>query len=199
MQFDQTKTYLNLARSFAGESQAGMRYQLIARAALKQGYVELANTIKVIAKNETVHARRFFEELTKRGGNCIDNIDLEAGYPFHTGDIATALRLAAKDEREENERIYATFAKDAKEEGFDDVAALFNLVANVEKRHEQIFIYLANAFETGTLYKNESPILYVCADCGYMQTANGEWDVCPLCKASQGEVYLHIPYQKEKL
>ena len=115
MQFDQTKTYLNLARSFAGESQAGMRYQLIARAALKQGYVELANTIKVIAKNETVHARRFFEELTKRGGNCIDNIDLEAGYPFHTGDIATALRLAAKDEREENERIYATFAKDAKE------------------------------------------------------------------------------------
>lgn len=199
MQFDQTKTYLNLARSFAGESQAGMRYQLIARAALKQGYVELANTIKVIAKNETVHARRFFEELTKRGGNCIDNIDLEAGYPFHTGDIATALRLAAKDEREENERIYATFAKDAKEEGLDDVAALFNLVANVEKRHEQIFIYLANAFETGTLYKNESPILYVCADCGYMQTANEAWDVCPLCKASQGEVYLHIPYQKEKL
>ena len=199
MQFDQTKTYLNLARSFAGESQAGMRYQLIARAAFKQGYVELANTIKVIAKNETVHARRFFEELTKRGGNCIDNIDLEAGYPFHTGDIATALRLAAKDEREENERIYATFAKDAKEEGFDDVAALFNLVANVEKRHEQIFIYLANAFETGTLYKNESPILYVCADCGYMQTANEAWDVCPLCKASQGEVYLHIPYQKEKL
>ena len=199
MQFDQTKTYLNLARSFAGESQAGMRYQLIARAALKQGYVELANTIKVIAKNETVHARRFFEELTKRGGNCIDNVDLEAGYPFHTGDIATALRLAAKDEREENERIYATFAKDAKEEGLDDVAALFNLVANVEKRHEQIFIYLANAFETGTLYKNESPILYVCADCGYMQTANEAWDVCPLCKASQGEVYLHIPYQKEKL
>ena len=199
MQFDQTKTYLNLARSFAGESQAGMRYQLIARAALKQGYVELANTIKVIAKNETVHARRFFEELTKRGGNCIDNIDLEAGYPFHTGDIATALRLAAKDEREENERIYATFAKDPKEEGFDDVAALFNLVANVEKRHEQIFIYLSNAFETGTLYKNESPILYVCADCGYMQTANEAWDVCPLCKASQGEVYLHIPYQKEKL
>lgn len=199
MQFDQTKTYLNLARSFAGESQAGMRYQLIARAANKQGYVELANVIKTIAKNETVHARRFFEELTKRGGNCIDNIDIDAGYPFHTGDIARALKLAAHDEREEHERIYSTFAKEAKEEGFDDVATLFNLVANVEKRHEQIFDYLSNAFETGTLYKNESPILYICGDCGYMRTATQAWDVCPLCKSSQGEVYLHIPYEKEKL
>ncbi|HIU80086.1 MAG TPA: rubrerythrin family protein [Candidatus Coproplasma excrementipullorum] len=199
MQFDQTKTYLNLARGFAGESQAGMRYQLIARAALKQGYEELANVIKTIAKNETVHARRFFEELTKRGGDCIENIDIDAGYPFHMGDIGQALKFAAKDEREEHERIYSTFAKEAKEEGFDDVAALFNLVANVEKRHEQVFTYLANAFETGTLYKNESPILYVCADCGYMQTATRAWDICPLCKASQGEVYLHIPYEKEKL
>ena len=169
MQFDQTKTYLNLARGFAGESQAGMRYQLIARTALKQGY------------------------------DCIENIDIDAGYPFHMGDISQALKFAAKDEREEHERIYSTFAKEAKEEGFDDVAALFNLVANVEKRHEQVFTYLANAFETGTLYKNESPILYVCADCGYMQTATRAWDICPLCKASQGEVYLHIPYEKEKL
>ena len=63
MQFDMTKTYNNLARSFAGESQAGMRYQLIAQAATQQGYVTLANTIRTLAKNETVHARRFFEEL----------------------------------------------------------------------------------------------------------------------------------------
>ena len=69
MQFDQTKTYTNLARSFAGESQAGMRYQLIARQATAQGYIALANTVKVLAKNETVHARRFFEELNKRGEN----------------------------------------------------------------------------------------------------------------------------------
>ena len=66
MQFDQTKTYRNLARSFAGESQAGMRYQLIARQATQQGYITLADTVKTIAKNETVHARRFFEELNKR-------------------------------------------------------------------------------------------------------------------------------------
>ncbi len=90
MDFDQTKTYKNLARSFAGESQAGMRYQLIARDANSQGYVTLSDTVKVLAKNETVHARRFFEELTKRGQK-LDNIVLDAGYPFHSGDLGKCL------------------------------------------------------------------------------------------------------------
>jgi rubrerythrin len=198
MQFDETKTYKNLARGFAGESQAGMRYQLIARAADGQGYVELANVIKTIAKNETVHARRFFEELTKRGQK-LDNIVLDAGYPYHTGELKDMLSLAAKDERSEHASIYPVFAKEAKDEGFEDIAALFNLVAEVEKHHEQIFNYLYEAFESGNLYKNESPILYICGECGYMHTSTEAWDVCPLCKSSQGYTYLHIPYEKEKL
>jgi len=69
MIFDETKTYLNLARSFAGESQAGMRYQLIAKEATAQGYIALADEIKVLAKNETVHARRFFEEQQKEASS----------------------------------------------------------------------------------------------------------------------------------
>jgi rubrerythrin len=198
MQFDQTKTYKNLARGFAGESQAGMRYQLIARTADEQGYVELSNVIKTIAKNETVHARRFFEELTKRGEE-LDNIVLDAGYPYHSGDLQECLRLAAKDELSEYKNIYPAFAKDAEEEGFKDIAALFKLVAEVEKRHEQIFNYLYEAFESGNLYKNESQILYICSECGYMHTSTEAWDVCPLCKSSQGYTYLHIPYEKEKL
>ena len=198
MQFNQTKTYKNLARSFAGESQAGMRYQMIARTATKQGYFELANVIKEIAKNETVHARRFFEELHKRGDNP-DNINLDAGYPFHSGDICDGLRFAALDESEEHSKIYPAFAQDAKDEGFNDIAALYTLIAQVEKRHQQIFEYLYKAFESGNLYKNESPILYECAECGYMHTATQAWDVCPLCKASQGHVKLHLPYEKEKL
>ena len=142
MQFDETKTYQNLARSFAGESQAGMRYQLIARMATQQGYTTLADTIKVLAKNETVHARRFFEELNKRG--C-------------------------------------------------------KLVAQVEVRHEMIFKYLHEAFTKGVLFSNEAPILYICSECGYMHTSTKAWDVCPLCKESQGHVELHIPFQKEKI
>ena len=199
MQFCETQTYNNLARSFAGECQAGMRYQLIAREATAQGYIALADEIKTIAKNETVHARRFFEELTKRGGNDIDNIDLDAGFPFHTGNLVEALRLAAEDEKVEHERNYPEFAKVATEEGFADVAALFTMIAKVEKHHEQVFNYLHEAMESGNLYKNESPILYICKECGHKQTLKEAWDVCPLCKSSQGFVALHIPYEKEKV
>ena len=198
MQFDQTKTYRNLARSFAGESQAGMRYQLIARLATKQGYYTLADTIKTLAKNETVHARRFFEELNKRGEK-LDNIDLDAGYPFHSGDLGESLRLAAEDEHQEHTVIYPAFAKDAEEEGFNDIAALFKLVAQVEVRHEMVFNYLHEAFTKGKLFSNETPMLYICSECGYMHTSTKAWDVCPLCKSSQGDVELHVPFQKEKL
>ena len=198
MQFDETKTYRNLARSFAGESQAGMRYQLIARLATQQGYTTLADTIKVLAKNETVHARRFFEELSKRG-QYLDNIDLDAGFPFHGGTIEECLKFAAEDERKEHEVIYPAFQKDAEEEGFKDIANLFKLVAQVEVRHEAVFKYLYEAFKKGVLFSNESPILYICSECGYMHTSTKAWDKCPLCQSSQGYVELHIPYQKEKI
>lgn len=196
MHFDETQTYLNLARSFAGESQAGMRYQLIAREATAQGYIALADEIKVLAKNETVHARRFFEELTKRGEK-LNNIVIDAGYPYHTGNLCEMLRLAAEDERNEHEKIYPAFAKIAADEGFKDVSALFTLIATVEKHHEQIFTYLHEAMESGNLYKNESPILYVCKECGHMHTLKEAWTICPLCKSSQGFVALHLPYGKE--
>ncbi len=198
MQFDQTKTYRNLARSFAGESQAGMRYQLIARQATQQGYITLADTVKTIAKNETVHARRFFEELNKRGEK-LDNIELEAGYPYHGGDIEQGLKFAADDEHKEHAEVYPAFAADAEAEGFKDIANLFRLVARVEERHEMVFNYLYEAFKKGVLYSNESPILYVCGECGYMHTSTKAWDRCPLCNASQGEVELHIPFEKEKI
>lgn len=198
MQFDETKTYRNLARSFAGESQAGMRYQLIARLATQQGYYTLADTVKTLAKNETVHARRFFEELSKRGKK-LDNIDLNAGYPFHSGDLGESLALAAEDERQEHSVIYPSFAKDAEDEGFNDIAVLYKLIAQVEVRHESIFKYLHEAFSKGVLFSNETPILYICSECGYMHTSTKAWDICPLCKSSQGDVELHIPFQKEKI
>ncbi|MBE7088140.1 MAG: rubrerythrin family protein [Clostridiales bacterium] len=195
MQFDETKTYKNLARSFAGESQAGMRYQITARLAQEQGYAELSKTIKMLAKNETEHARRFFEELNKRG-KMLENINLDAGYPFHGGTLEECLKNAAKDEHEEHSRIYPAFAKDAEDEGFKDVAALYRLIAKVEKHHEQIFCYLYEAFKKGALYKNESPMLYICSECGHMHTATKAWDICPLCGASQGFVELHLPYKQ---
>ena len=115
MQFKDTKTYTNLARSFAGESQAGMRYQLIAKLATAEGYAVLADTIRTIAKNETYHAKTFFNTLLQKAGSC-ENIDLNAGYPFHFGTLEENLAFAAKDERAEFEEVYPAFAEDAEKE-----------------------------------------------------------------------------------
>lgn len=198
MDFTKTQTYYNLARAFAGESQAGMRYQLIARAAMQQGYEALANTIRTLAKNETNHARVFFEALLQNAGSQ-DNIRIDAGYPFHAGTIEESLRFAAEDERSEHEVIYPQFAKIAKEEGFGQIATKFEQVAKVEVNHEIIFNYLYEAFKDGTLYSAERPMLWICGECGYMHTTKSAWNVCPLCGASQGEVELHLPYKKENI
>ncbi len=192
MQFNETKTYKNLARSFAGECQAGMRYQLAAQMATQQGYTCLADTIKTIAKNETVHARRFFEEINKHGLK-LDNVEFDAGYPFHSGTLAECLRFAALDEQEEHQRIYPVFAQEAKEEGFEDIAALYSMIAVVEKRHQAIFEYLHKAFTNGTLYQSPKPTLYICSECGHVYIGEKAWDICPLCKSSQGFVELHLP------
>lgn len=194
MQFNKTETYRNLARSFAGESQAGMRYQLVARLARQEGWKALSDEIKKIAKNETVHARKFFETLTEKGGNA-DNIVLDAGYPFQAGTLSEGLDFAATGERSEATEIYPTYAEIAEQEGFKDVAALYRMISDVEKQHEIIFKYLRDAVKDGTLYKSDKPTIWVCGDCGYMHVGKEAWKVCPLCQAEQGEVLLHLPFE----
>ncbi len=198
MQFDKTQTYFNLARAFAGESQAGMRYQLIAKQAMQEGHKTLSDTIRTIAKNETNHARVFFEHILKHAGST-DNINVDAGYPFHSGTLEENLRFAAMDEREEESRIYPTFAKIAREEELYDVARSFEQIAIIESNHNIIFNYLHEAVKNGTLYRNNAPLVWICSECGYMHTAEEAWKICPVCRQPQGYVELHIPFQKEKL
>ena len=198
MQFEQTETFKNLARSFAGESQAGMRYQLTAKLAIQEKLKTLSDAIKTIAKNETYHAKRFFEMLQEKAGSK-DNIVLDAGYPFHAGSLIDGLRFAAIDEKSESTEIYPKFAETAEKEGFKDVAALYRMVAEVEKQHNIIFNYLYEAVKNDTLYKNDSPILWVCSECGYMHVGTEAWKICPLCKADQGHVELHLPFEGVRL
>jgi len=199
MEFQNSQTFINLARSFAGESQAGMRYQLIAKQATAEGYAVLADNIRTIAKNETYHAKTFFNTILQNAGS-IDNVDLQnAGYPFHFGTLEENLKFAAEDERAEFEEIYAAFANVAKEEGFPDVAAIYNMVVGGEKEHNIIFKYLHEAFKTNTLYKSEKPTLWICSECGYRVTSKEAWHICPLCKASQGYVEIHLPFEKNNI
>lgn len=194
MQFDQTETFKNLARSFAGECQAGMRYQMIARLAMKEEMKTLADAVRTIAKNETWHATQFFNKIIEKTGSR-DNIDFDAGYPFHAGTLAEGLKFAAQDEKSETEEIYPAFAATAEKEGFEDIAALYKMVAGVEEHHKIVFQYLHDAVRNGTLYKSEHPMLWVCSQCGYMHVGTEAWKVCPLCKAEQGYVDLHLPFE----
>lgn len=198
MDFTKTQTYYNLARAFAGECQAGMRYQLTAKLAKKQGYEVLSNTVRTIAKNETNHARVFFEAIQQYAGSR-DNIHIDASYPFHAGTLEENLHFAAIDEQDEQEVIYPGFARIARKEGFEQIALKFEQVAKVENNHRIIFEYLFEAFKDGSLYKTERPMLWICSECGYMHTSKEAFKVCPLCGAPQGDVELHLPFKKENL
>ena len=194
MKFENTETFKNLARSFAGECQAGMRYQMIAKLAMKEGFKTLADTVRTIAKNETLHATQFFNQLFEKTGSR-ENVTFEAGYPFHAGTLEEGLKFAATDEKNETEEIYPNFSKIAKEEGFEDIAALYKMVADVEEHHKIVFQYLHDAVRKGTLYKSDSPLLWVCSECGHTHVATQAWKVCPLCKSEQGYVELHLPFE----
>ncbi len=198
MEFTETRTYHNLARGFAGECQAGMRYQLTVKEAMKQGYEVLADTVRTIAKNETNHAKVFFETLLANAGSR-DDIKIEASFPFHAGTLEDNLRFAAIDEQDEAENLYPSFARIAREEGFGQIALKFEQVAKVEENHRIIFNYLYEAFKDGSLYKAERPMLWICGECGYMHTSKEAWNVCPLCGASQGQAELHLPFKKENI
>lgn len=198
MDFTRTETFHLLARSFAGECQAGMRYQLTAKAAQTQGLQALADVVRTIAKNETNHARVFFEQLLKHAGSA-ERVRIDAEYPFHAGTLAENLRFAAEDEAAEAEQIYPSFAATARSEGFEQIALKFEQIAKVESHHRIIFGYLYEAFEDGSLYAAERPMLWICGECGFMHTAETAWKVCPLCGAVQGQAELHLPFQKESI
>ena len=154
--------------------------------------------MRTIAKNETNHARIFFEAILKNAGSR-DDIHIDASYPFHAGSLADNLKFAAIDERSESESSYPNFAKIAREEGFEQIALKFEQVARVEANHQIIFEYLYEAFKDGSLYKAERPMLWICGECGYMHTSKEAWKVCPLCGAKQGETELHLPFKKENI
>lgn len=191
--FKTSQTYLNSARAFAGECQAGMRYQLMAEIAVKEGLFKLSDLIRNIAKNETSHATIFFNGMIENGGNA-ENVMIEAGYPFRGGSLEECLAFAARDEENEETRIYPEFARIAAEEGYDKIACAFRNIAQIEGNHKIIFSYLSEAVKSGTLYKNDSPVLWICGECGYMHTAKEAFEKCPVCRKDRGYVELHLPF-----
>ncbi len=193
MELKNSKTFLNLAKSYAGECQARTRYEFIEYGARNQGYKALATLVDKVVYNEFNHARMFYTFIQKAQDKMITNIDICSGYPFkEKWDLLENLKLAAEDENNEATLIYPEYAKTAKEEGFDDIAALYNDIIQVETCHKMLFTQLYEQMKNGTMYKKPKALKWKCADCGYEATAKEAWQECPLCKAKQGSVMLKI-------
>jgi len=187
-----SKTLLNLAKSYAGETQAYTRYKFIEYGARNEGYNALAEVIDKVVFNEFNHARMLYTYIQQASPKTIDNIDVCAGYPFkEKWDLVENLKLAAEDEEAEI-KIYNEFEKTAREEGFGEIADLFNKIAGVENCHKMLFEDLHQQMSSGTLYKKNKPVKWKCSGCGYEAEGKEAWDMCPLCKAKQGFVMLKL-------
>jgi len=175
-----TKTEQNLLKAFAGESQARNRYSYAASAAKKEGYEQIAALFLETADNEKQHAKRFFRFL--EGGM----VEITAAYPAGViGTTAENLKAAADGELEEHSVLYPEFARIAKEEGFPQVAAQFNLVANAEKHHEARYRELLKTLEAKSMFKKGSAVKWTCRECGYVHEGPEAPGVCPCCEHPQ--------------
>ena len=163
-----TRTEANLMAAFAGESEARNKYTYYASKAKKEGYNQIADLFLETADNEKEHAKLWFKLL--HGG---------------IADTATNLADAAAGENYEWTDMYATFAKEAREEGFDKIAALFEGVAAVEKEHEERYRKLLSNVEGNTVFKKAGIVVWKCANCGHIHVAEEAPDVCPVCAHPQ--------------
>ena len=163
-----TKTEANLATAFAGESQAHTKYLYYASKAKKDGYVQIASLFEETAHNEREHAKIWFKLL-------------HGGIPATTEN----LKDAAGGENYEWTDMYAGFAKEAREEGFEDIAALFEGVAAVEKHHEERYRKLLANIEGGLVFSRDGEQIWQCANCGHICVGKQATEVCPVCDHPQ--------------
>lgn len=193
MDFQKSQTKENLARSFAAECQEGARYQFLAKMAQQQGYQYMSMLIRTLAHNEMAHAQQFFNKIVELGGNQTQNIDITAGYPFKSGELCEVLKNEAHNEHMSAESIYPKFADVARDEGFKDVAELFDMVSKVERTHERTLNHLAESLSCNCLYKcKEGEHAFKCDECGTIVKDKCAPKVCPLCQMGQG--YFRIDF-----
>ena len=160
-----TKTEANLKAAFAGESQAHNKYTYFASKAKKDGYVQIAAIFEETAKNEQEHAKIWYKILN--GGQV--------------SDTATNLKDAAAGENYEWTDMYAGFAETAREEGFTEVARLFDAVAAIEKEHEERYKKLLSNVENGLVFSKDGDAVWQCSNCGHIVVGRQAPEVCPVC------------------
>ena len=171
-----TKTEINLLTSFAGESQARMRYTYFASAAKKEGFVQISKIFAETADHEKEHAKRMFDFL--EGGM----VEIKAAYPAGViGKTLDNLKAAAAGENEEWTHLYPTFAKIAREEGFADIGLMYEKISVVEKYHEGRYNALAKNVAEGLVFARPTVVKWRCLNCGYIHEGKAALKLCPAC------------------
>ncbi len=160
-----TKTEQNLQEAFAGESMARNKYTYFASKAKKDGYVQIGKIFEETADNEKEHAKLWFKLLH------------DGAVP----DTAEALVQAASGEHGEWTDMYARMAKEAREEGFPEIAAVMDGVARIEKLHEERYLKLLDNLKEGTVFNKEEKVEWICSNCGHVMTGKNAPDKCPVC------------------
>ena len=172
-----TQTEKNLMTSFAGESQARMRYTYFASAAKKEGYEQIAAIFLETADQEKEHAKRMFKWL--EGGK----VEITAAYPAGViGSTLENLKAAAAGENEEWTLDYPKFAEVADEEGFPEIALMYRNIAVAEKGHEERYLAFIKNIEQGTVFAKEEEIVWQCRNCGYIYVGKEAPELCPACQ-----------------
>ncbi len=175
-----TRTEKNLLTAFAGESQARNRYTYFASKAKKEGYVQISDIFTETANQEKEHAKRFFKFL--EGGE----VEIIGAFPAGViGSTLENLKGAAAGEEYEWTQMYPDFAAVAKEEGFDAVAMVFEMIAVAEKQHEKRYKELAANVEAGKVFKKDGPTQWRCRNCGYVHEGDEAVEMCPACAHAQ--------------
>lgn len=175
MEFKGSKTEANLHTAFAGESEARNKYTYYAGIAKKEGYNQIASIFEETAGNEKEHAKIWFKIL------------MSGGIPHAClPDTMANLKDAAAGEHYEWTDMYAGFAKEAREEGFDKIAFLFEEVAKIEKEHEERYLALLANIENDRVFKREEKQVWICSNCGRIVVAEKAPEKCPVCDHPQG-------------
>ena len=171
-----TQTEKNLLTSFAGESQARMRYTYFASVAKKEGYEQIAAIFTETADQEKEHAKRMFKWL--EGGM----VEITASYPAGIiGTTAENLKAAAAGENEEWTADYPHFADVADEEGFPAIAAMYRNIAIAEKAHEERYLAFLKNIENESVFKKEEETVWQCRNCGFVHEGTEAPKACPAC------------------
>ena len=165
MELKGSKTEKNLQTAFAGESQARNKYTYYASQAKKDGFVQISKIFEETANNEKEHAKIWFKLL----------------HGEKIPETLVNLNDAASGEYYEWTDMYANFAKEAREEGFDKIAALFELVAKIEKTHEERYRKLIENIEQGHVFRKIAPAVWECANCGHRYYGENAPEICPVC------------------